>query len=70
MTRTPAIEVAGLTKSYGDHAVLKGVDLRVPPGSIFALLGANGAGKTTAVRILATRMRADGAAPPSTGTMS
>ena len=57
---TPAIELVGLTKSYGDHRVLRGVDLTVPPGSIFALLGSNGAGKTTAVKILCTLLRADG----------
>ena len=60
MTTTPAIEIAGLTKSYGDHAVLRGVDLSVPAGTIFALLGSNGAGKTTAVRILSTLLKADG----------
>jgi ABC-2 type transport system ATP-binding protein len=54
MTTNPALEVAGLTKSYGDQAVLKGVDLSVPAGTIFALLGSNGAGKTTLVRILST----------------
>ncbi|WP_017936642.1 ABC transporter ATP-binding protein [Nocardioides sp. Iso805N] len=60
MTMTPAIEIAGLTKSYGEHAVLGGVDLSVPPGTVLALLGANGAGKTTAVRILSTLLKADG----------
>jgi ABC-2 type transport system ATP-binding protein len=60
MTTKPAIEVAGLTKSYSDHAVLTGVDLCVSAGSIFALLGSNGAGKTTAVRILSTLLKADG----------
>jgi len=60
MTTTDAIEIAGLTKSYGDHAVLKGVDLTVPAGTILALLGSNGAGKTTVVRILATLLKADG----------
>jgi ABC-2 type transport system ATP-binding protein len=60
MTITPAIEIAGLTKSYGDREVLKGVDLRVPPGAIFALLGSNGAGKTTIVKILSTLLKADG----------
>jgi ABC-2 type transport system ATP-binding protein len=60
MTTTPAIELAGLTKSYGDNAVLKGVDLRVPAGSIYALLGSNGAGKTTAIKILSTLLKADG----------
>lgn len=38
MTTTPTIDVAGLTKSYGDHAVLAGVDLSVSSGTIFALL--------------------------------
>lgn len=47
-------------KSYGDLDVLCGVDLDVAPGSIFALLGSNGAGKTTVVRILSTLLRADG----------
>jgi len=60
MTTTPAIEIAGLTKSYDDHEVLKGLDLSVPGGTIVALLGSNGAGKTTAVRILSTLLRADG----------
>jgi ABC-2 type transport system ATP-binding protein len=60
MNLTPAIRIAGLTKAYGDHAVLRGVDLDVARGSIFALLGSNGAGKTTLVRILATLLAADG----------
>jgi ABC-type multidrug transport system ATPase subunit len=60
MTITAAIEIIGLTKSYGDQAVLRGVDLRVPSGTIFALLGSNGAGKTTVVRILSTLLKSDG----------
>ncbi|GAA4287589.1 ABC transporter ATP-binding protein [Georgenia daeguensis] len=60
MTPQPAIETVGLTKSYGDHAVLRGVDLSVPAGTVVALLGSNGAGKTTAVRILSTLLTADG----------
>jgi len=60
MTTETAIAVAGLTKSYGDQAVLKGVELSVPAGTIFALLGSNGAGKTTLVRILSTLLKADG----------
>jgi ABC-2 type transport system ATP-binding protein len=59
MTTTHAIQVAGLTKSYGDHSVLRGVDFDVARGSIFALLGSNGAGKTTTIRILATLLKAD-----------
>ena len=60
MTSTPAITTQALRKSYGDHDVLRGVDLSVPAGSVFALLGSNGAGKTTAVRILTTLLRGDG----------
>src|SRR5215470_17909069 len=56
----PAIEAAGLRKSYGDKLVLDGVDLTVAEGTIFALLGPNGAGKTTAVNILSTLIGADG----------
>jgi|SRR5687767_284938 len=59
MTTKHAIEIVGLTKSYGDHPVLRGVDLTVPSGTIFALLGSNGAGKTTAVKILSTLLKAD-----------
>lgn len=55
----PAIRVRGLAKSYGDVPVLTGVDLDVERGAIVALLGSNGAGKTTVVRILSTLLRAD-----------
>ncbi len=58
-THTAAIEVAGVTKSYGDVAVLHGIDLTVPAGTVYALLGPNGAGKTTIVRILSTLITAD-----------
>jgi ABC-2 type transport system ATP-binding protein len=60
MTSTQALQIAGLTKSYGDHSVLRGVDFDVAPGSIFALLGSNGAGKTTVVRVLSTLLKSDG----------
>jgi ABC-2 type transport system ATP-binding protein len=60
MSPTPAVHVAGITRSYGDHQVLRGVDLDVAPGTILALLGSNGAGKTTLVRILSTLLGADG----------
>ena len=59
MTTTHAIELSGLTTSYGDRPVLRGVDLTDSQGTILALLGANGAGKTTIVRILSTLLRAD-----------
>jgi ABC-2 type transport system ATP-binding protein len=51
-----------LEKSFGEVEVLRGVDFEVGRGSIFALLGSNGAGKTTVVRILSTLLRADAGA--------
>ncbi len=56
------VEVRGLRKSYGSVVVLDGVDLVVPAGSVLALLGSNGAGKTTMVRILTTLLKPDGGA--------
>jgi ABC-2 type transport system ATP-binding protein len=55
----PAILVRGLEKSYKELRVLRGVDFEVARGSIFALLGSNGAGKTTVVKILSTLLAAD-----------
>jgi ABC-2 type transport system ATP-binding protein len=55
----PAIHVQGLEKSYKKLEVLRGVDFHVARGSIFALLGSNGAGKTTVVKILSTLLKAD-----------
>ena len=55
-----AIQVKGLKKSFKKLCVLKGVDFEVEKGSIFALLGSNGAGKTTIVRILTTLLKSDG----------
>ena len=57
--REPAIRVQGIGKSFKDLNVLRGVDFEVAAGSIFALLGSNGAGKTTVVRILSTLLKAD-----------
>ena len=54
-----AIQVHGLQKSYKQLQVLRGVDFDVARGSIFALLGSNGAGKTTIVRILTTLLKSD-----------
>jgi len=57
-----AIELRGLTKRFGDAIALDGVDLVVRPGMVFGFLGRNGAGKTTALRILS------GLARPTAGT--
>lgn len=54
-----AISVKGLKKSYKNNPVLTGVDFEVKAGSIFALLGSNGAGKTTIVKILTTLLNPD-----------
>ena len=48
----PVISVSGLRKSYGEHEVVRGIDLEVHRGEVFAFLGPNGAGKTTTVEIL------------------
>jgi ABC-2 type transport system ATP-binding protein len=54
-----AVVATGLRKAYGDHLVLDGIDLDVAEGTVFALLGPNGSGKTTTVRILSTLIPAD-----------
>ena len=59
MSKT-ALSVQHLQKSYRDLAVLKDVSFEVERGSVFALLGSNGAGKTTVVRLLSTLLRPDG----------
>jgi ABC-2 type transport system ATP-binding protein len=55
-----SIQVADLQKSYKQLNVLKGVNFTVERGSIFALLGSNGAGKTTIIKILTTLLKQDG----------
>ncbi|MFC8045735.1 ATP-binding cassette domain-containing protein [Nocardia sp. NPDC057353] len=54
------IETEALRKQYGARAVVDGIDLRVPEGTVHALLGPNGSGKTTTVRMLATLLRPSG----------
>ena len=55
-----SIEVSSLKKSYQNKEVLKDVNFTVPSGTIYALLGSNGAGKTTMIKILSTLLKQDG----------
>ncbi|MFO7697128.1 MAG: ABC transporter ATP-binding protein [Anaerolineae bacterium] len=55
---TEAILCRGLTRRFGDVLALDGLDLAVPPHSVFGFLGPNGAGKTTTIKILAGLIRA------------
>ena len=57
----PAVRARGLTRRFGDFTAVEGLDLEVAQGEIFGFLGANGAGKTTAIRMLC------GLLPPSGG---
>jgi ABC-2 type transport system ATP-binding protein len=54
-----AIDVRGLTKRYGDRAVVDNVDLQVAPGRICGFLGPNGSGKTTTIRMLCGLLKPD-----------
>lgn len=56
----PAVEITGLTKTFGRVAALDGLDLTVAPGDVAGFLGPNGAGKSTTIRILLGLLRADG----------
>ncbi|ACQ81997.1 ABC transporter related [Beutenbergia cavernae DSM 12333] len=58
-TRETAIEITGLTKSFGHVRALQGLDLQVPAGQVTGFLGPNGAGKSTTIRILLGMLRAD-----------
>lgn len=51
---TPALSIRGLTKTYGTHQALKGIDLDVAEGDFFALLGPNGAGKSTTLGVISS----------------
>lgn len=55
-----AIEVNNLKKTYNENEVVKGVDLQVNKGELFALLGPNGSGKTTIIHMLSTLLKPDG----------
>ena len=53
------LRITGLQKSFGDKAVLKGLDLSVPEGSIFGFIGKNGAGKTTTMKTVLGLLKPD-----------
>lgn len=57
MADVPALELAGATVRYGAFTALDGVDLVVPAGSVTGLIGRNGAGKSTSIRLLAGLLR-------------
>ncbi len=60
--RDVSLEVTGLSKRYGTHDAMNGVDVCVAPGEIHGLLGRNGAGKTTLLRVLLGLATADAGA--------
>ena len=55
-----AVACSGLTYSFGAHAAVAGVSLRIEPGETFGLLGPNGAGKTTTIRMITTLLKPQG----------
>jgi iron(III) transport system ATP-binding protein len=58
------VTISGLSKSFGAHPVLRGVDIEIPQGSVTAVLGSSGSGKTTLLRMLA------GFEHPDSGTIT
>jgi ABC-2 type transport system ATP-binding protein len=56
----PTIHTQGLTKCFGKTEVLRGIDLDVPEGAIYALMGSNGAGKTTMIKVMMNILRPTG----------
>jgi ABC-type multidrug transport system ATPase subunit len=57
---TPAVELRGLTRAYGERVALRDVSLSLAAGESLSVLGPNGAGKTTLLRVLATLLRPNG----------
>ena len=55
----PAVQLSGLSKTFGSTAALTDVSLSIPPGSVYALVGPNGSGKTTLLRLLTGLIRPD-----------
>jgi ABC-2 type transport system ATP-binding protein len=58
-SNTTAVSLRGVTKTYGDHRAVNGVDLSVPKGSIYGFIGPNGSGKTTTIRMILNIIQAD-----------
>ena len=56
----PVIELKNVTKSFGDHKVLKGVNLKVNSGEVVSVIGASGSGKSTMLRCINLLERPDG----------
>ena len=52
MSTEPAVRLTGVTKRFGEHTAVSGLDLDIPKGSIYGLLGPNGSGKTTTIRMI------------------
>jgi ABC-2 type transport system ATP-binding protein len=59
MSGGDAVTTHGISKRYGRETALDGVNLRVPEGAVYVLVGANGAGKSTALKVLMNLERAD-----------
>ena len=59
MSAALVIDVAGLTKRFGDRTVVDGLALQVPKGAIYGFLGPNGSGKTTTIRMVCGLLKAD-----------
>ncbi len=55
-----AIETTGLQKRYGETRAVDGINLSIPTGTVYGLLGPNAAGKTTTIRMLTTLIKPDG----------
>jgi ABC-2 type transport system ATP-binding protein len=59
MSGGDAVTTHGISKRYGRETALDGVNLRVPEGAVYVLVGANGAGKSTTLKVLMNLERAD-----------
>src|SRR5664280_3330615 len=55
----PTLEVAGVTRRFGDRVAVDDVSFSIPPGEIYGLLGPNGAGKTTTIKMICGLLQAD-----------